>query len=304
MKFEITDTAEFIKQHSCSPVSLGKSGADIYCVDDSMILKYCRRENVESGLWKSFVNEILCCKWFKEIKPDFAAEVLYCRCSEDETVLLMKKYRMLRHEEAGRFRYKIMNALASIHHMDIPAFLPPAEEVPFYMDNPSKKESVYGWKSVLTECGIPLENNEIAGLSDDINGINLKAGKGRRVFTHGDFHCDNILVDSSGNIKICDWQNVSDGDPAGDLSFFLSRLEADGINADEEEIVSAYCREYSLISGFAPDRNEILRSMRLSNLNTSFLFWHRYLHGSTGKRVLEVYHKMLDDYHWLKDQVN
>lgn len=104
-------------------------------------------------------------------------------------------------------------------------------------------------------------------------------------------------MDEENRLIVCDWQNVSVGNPAGDLSFFLSRLCADSTTLDKDRLTALYCAEYA-------DRNpavnpeqyqsELEKAMLLSELNTSFLFWHQHLHGSADERVMGVFGKMAE----------
>ena len=81
---------------------------------------------------------------------------------------------------------------------------------------------------------------------------------------------------------------------SGDISFLISRLSADGYKIDEEAMINQYCRSAERRgSGIQPQEIEI--QMCLSNLNTSFRFWHVYLHDSTAERVAGIYEKMLTD---------
>lgn len=65
---------------------------------------------------------------------------------------------------------------------------------------------------------------------------------------------------------------------------------ADGRPVDVQAALRAYCR-------FAPeaDLQEIAAQMRLANLNTSFRFWHRYLHNCPERRVRGVFAQMAED---------
>ena len=38
-----------------------------------------------------------------------------------------------------------------------------------------------------------------------------------------------------------------------------------------------------------------VHKMCLTNLNTSFRYWHQYLHGSSEERVRDIYEKMVAD---------
>ena len=105
---------------------------------------------------------------------------------------------------------------------------------------------------------------------------------------------ENILQDTQGNIKVLDWQNCGTGHVSGDISFLLSRLSADGYKIDEKRVIDQYCKSAKR-GGNSIQPQEIEIQMSLANLNTSFQFWHHYLHGSTTERVAGIYDKMLAD---------
>ena len=88
---------------------------------------------------------------------------------------------------------------------------------------------------------------------------------------------------------------------SGDISFFLSRLSADGYGIGEKAVIGMYCQSAER-SGSRIQAVEIERQMCLANLNTSFRFWHQYLHGSTAERVAGIYEKMLTDAKTLIEQ--
>ena len=71
----------------------------------------------------------------------------------------------------------------------------------------------------------------------------------------------------------------------------LSRLAADGFEVNKEKAIQMYC-QYSK-SDITQD--EIAMQMSLANLNTSFMFWHNYLHGSSVDTVRDIFGKMVED---------
>ncbi len=107
---------------------------------------------------------------------------------------------------------------------------------------------------------------------------------------HGNFHAENILRDEkSGQLVLCDWQSVSLNHPASDIAFFMSRLQGDGITFDENKIIESYCT--SSKSGIT--KGEIKKQIALANINTTFRYWHYYLHGSPKEFVEGIVKKML-----------
>ena len=117
----------------------------------------------------------------------------------------------------------------------------------------------------------------------------------KRVITHGDFHRENMLTDESGNLLICDWQGIKIGGESEDLSFFMSRLSADGINIDPKCFAENYAKMVLELNGETIDPEPILKHIDAANVITTFMYWHYFLHGNPEERVREVYVKMITD---------
>jgi len=186
---------------------------------------------------------------------------------------------------------KVMDVLAQIHAMPVPAFLPKTNMKPLQLDKDEISQCFYGWRDVIREHGNLFSEETLIGISEKFNAVNKQAYSPKTVCCHGDFHFDNLLSDGNGNMIVCDWQNVSGGHAAGDISFFLSRLSADGFDVRKEKTIQLYCQYAS--ADITPD--EISVRMSLANLNTSFIHWHQYLHGSSAERVQDIWLKMTED---------
>ena len=156
------------------------------------------------------------------------------------------------------------------------------------------KEYVSGWQSVLYEHPGSFSPAPLKEIAEKINHIIRWHAQEKEVLNHGDFHFDNLLMDKQGNVLICDWQGVSVGAASGDLSFFFSRLGADGLNTDIRQAISFYVQEFKRLSGKTLVPEVICRHMDAADVITSFVFWHEYLHGSDVGRVRGIYEKMVD----------
>ena len=154
------------------------------------------------------------------------------------------------------------------------------------------EDCVEGWKSVLAEHPGVFAEEILDDVAANINDIISLKNKEKSALIHGDFHWENILKDDDGNLILCDWQGVKVGGPSEDLSFFLSRLGADGVNIDEDKFLNAYADAYRNISGENLEISDIKKYMWASRIITTFLYWHFFLHGSDADRVKEVYEKM------------
>lgn len=290
----------FLNEHKIEPIDIGKSGASVYSVDETMILKHVKRDNIsEQAVWNSYKMESLMYDWFIKKKISFVPQILYNHQTDDEIILLMKKYRMLRQDEINEvYLRKIIKLLVQIHNLPIPNFLTGHNVKPFSLTDKEIKRCQISWMNVLNEHGDSINKLELEYIANNINEVNQKNFIYQIRFVHGDFHCNNILVNENDEILVCDWQNTGAGDFIGDLSFFISRLSADGYVQREDEIIQLYV-VYANEFGFKISENDIKVSMCLANINTTFLYWHNYLHDSSLERVILIYDKMILDMKWL-----
>lgn len=185
-----------------------------------------------------------------------------------------------------------MAVLARIHTLPLMDFISGNKPEPLLIEDAEIQRCMCGWRAVIAEHGDTFSEGVLLCIAENINDINKNNFSQRRILCHGDFHFDNLLEDDDGNIIVCDWQGISAGHPAGDISFFLSRLAADGYGDMTEAAVQSYCR----FSGTAITPEEITAQMSLANLNTSFVFWHEYLHNGSTERVKQIWSKMLSDF--------
>lgn len=95
-------------------------------------------------------------------------------------------------------------------------------------------------------------------------------------------------------IILCDWQNVLVGHAVDDLSFFISRANADGMQLEKNTFLEKYCKLYSSKTGITVRLEEILHEMAISEVLVSFQFWHHYLHNSDRARVATVFNQMIE----------
>lgn len=150
----------------------------------------------------------------------------------------------------------------------------------------------------MNEHGDLISTNGIVQIANNFNEVNKELFSNHLRLTHGDFHCNNILVNEDGEILVCDWQNTCVGEFVGDLSFFISQLSADGCIQKEDEFILTYAK-YAQELGLEVNKNDLKASMCLANINTTFLYWHEYLQGSSEERVKLIYDKMISDLVWL-----
>lgn len=286
---------ELINAPSARRITVGKSGAEVYDLGDGRVAKHVRRAVLDEQRWQSYLRESLFYSELSGEKYDFLPEIYHNLRTDDEIQLVMKKYRPLERERLdNELLDRVMRVLARIHSLPVPTFLRGESPEPQLLGDEDIKRCCDGWREVLDEHGgFPLER--LAALAEGINDVNARHFDPTRRLCHGDFHFDNLLADENGKIVVCDWQGASQGHVSGDVSFLLSRLSADGYAVDAEQVVAAYCRYAESVSPA-----DVARQMRLANLNTSFLFWHLYLHGADADTVHGIFDKMIEDFEALR----
>ena len=274
-------------------ITLGQSGAHVYELGNTRVLKVAFREEVqEEAVWISYEKEAL---FYEHSSGDFLPKIYVNVHTDREIFLIVEKYQPLERKglDAERLQ-KVMDTLVKIHMLEIPEFLQKEACRPTEFQEDVRIECLKGWQSVLTEHPDAFDEAPLIEIHENINVWNQRFFDTKVCFNHGDFHFENIMWDACGNIAVIDWQNCGIGNRAGDISFLFSRLSADGFRFEQEKLIEMYC-ESALKAGLEVSVKDIRLQMCLVNLNTSFRFWHYYLHGSNRERVQDIYEKMVAD---------
>jgi thiamine kinase-like enzyme len=284
-----------VMQKKMKKISIGQSGADVFELNESQILKHVVRERIKNGMFDTYVREALF--YQSECPKAYLPEVSDVQISEDEIVLVMKKYRNLdRNDFNDELLKAIAGVLAGIHSETVPEFVIENDIRSNEMSENEISDCVKGWHSVLDEHPGKFDGSLIDVVSVKINDIIKWHDSEIRHLSHGDFHWDNLLTDDNGRIIVCDWQGVGLRGASDDLSFFISRLGADGISVDAHTFLTWYAIEYNRLTGENIEADDLEKHIKAANVITSFRFWHLYLHGNDTERVREIYDKMMSDY--------
>ncbi len=288
---------KYLSEHSFTEIRIGQSGADVYEIDGKYVLKHVDRKKTEEEQFVAYTREALFYQYQMTRQKRYLPEVLQADTSENEILILMKKYdRPDRNTVNAELIQKITRALAELHTDETPPFMLQRQGKAEPMSGQRIEECLSGWKCVLEEHPGAFDENRPKEIADKINEIIIRHDSEERVPMHGDFHWDNLLQDENGHILLCDWQGVHLGGVSGDLSFFLSRSGGDGIRIDAEVFLDSYVNGILELSGKQIRRQDIIWHMNAANVITSFAFWHEYLHGSSVERVQDIYGKMIQDF--------
>lgn len=276
-------------------ITVGQSGAEVYELERNQIVKRVRRNGLTSpDVWIAYEREVRFYACFASAGLAFIPKVLDCSAGPDEILLVMKKYRLVSRMDLRLLLPEILETLAAIHALPIPDFLKGAQIGPQRFDAQEITGCMQGWGAVIAEHPGRFSLRALDEVAAHINALNERFFCREPKLVHGDFHFDNLLIDENGSTVVCDWQNVGIGDPSGDLSFLLNRLAADGCPIDSQAAVRHYCN-CAAAAGMRMDPTDVDSRMRLSNVNTSFMFWHQYLRGAEEERVRGIFDRLLAD---------
>ena len=294
------DFKKCLESHTLRTLTQGKSGAEVYLLDDHKIAKFAEKSKLlekENGfaVWESCLKEA---KFYKEKSSGqhaFLPKIYHCEFDEESVQIIMGEYKLIKKESLTDSDFdEIMKLLVQVHELPLPDFLRYEKRGPVEIPEDEIKNCLAGWKTIFdehsSEASDILDFSKIQDMAVYINQLNKDLYSDRSYLCHGDFHAENILCDEkSGQLVLCDWQNVSLNHPASDIAFFMSRLQGDGITFDENKIIDSYCA--SSKSGIT--KEEIKKQMALANINTTFRYWHYYLHGSSKEVVEGIVGKIL-----------
>ena len=272
----------------------GQSGADVYEQDGSLIFKHVVRDRIDNGMFDTYVKEALF--YQSECPRSYLPQVQKVEIFPDEIGIVMKKYDSPDKSDLNEdLLRKIAGVLACIHSGPVPEFLVNDDIKPDVFSKDDIAECVKGWHSILDEHPGEFDDSPIDIISHNINDIISRHASEKKLLSHGDFHWDNILTDEDGTLIVCDWQGVGVRGASNDLSFFMSRLNADGISVDSHSFLTWYALEYNRLTGEDVKADELERHIKAANIITSYRYWHMYLHGNDTERVREIYDRMVSD---------
>ncbi len=291
---------DYIRGNRIKEIRTGQSGADVWEIGNDTILKHIERSRLESSRFDTYSREAL----FYQAKAgtaDYLPQVLNVETSEDEIILLLKKYGSPDRSALDDTLLRgITRTLAMIHTDTVPGFLNADKAPAERLSTGRIKECLDGWKSILDEHPGAFDEAPLKVIAEKINRIIEWHDTEERVLSHGDYHFDNLLTDEQGNILVCDWQGVNLGGASGDLSFFMSRLGSDGVSVDPAFLLQSYADAVLELTGRTVDTAAIAGHIAAANVITSFLFWYQFLRGADTGRVRGIYEKMAGDFRRLE----
>ena len=295
------DINKYLSGNKVAEIKLGQSGANVYEINGDKILKHVQRNMLKNDMFDTYIKEALFYQSKMNNSSKYLPEIFSVELSDDEIIILMKQYSALERSNTDGKIQKIIDTLALIHNDTIPEFLKKSEKRKEPLDKERIEYCLNGWKSVLNEHQKTFDEGALNPIAENINEIINWHNNEDRVLIHGDFHWDNLLITDDERICVCDWQNVNVGGASEDLSFFMSRLGADGIELDSDKMLDMYATAAKETSGKTINPEIVKRHIAAANVITTFEFWHEFLHGNPEDRVKGIFDKLTNDYQMLEN---
>ena len=110
---------QYISDHSPQKITLGKSGADVYALNNGLIAKHIKRSMLnDDSLWETYFNEYRFYQAYSRRDDSCLPKVYYLNGSDDEIQIIMKQYKALDKADFNdTLLKKILETLVDIHHL-------------------------------------------------------------------------------------------------------------------------------------------------------------------------------------------
>jgi hypothetical protein len=150
---KVDNIEDFLSNHKIKKINIGQSGADIYLVDNKYVLKHTVNNKLKNReLFLTFRKEAQLYDSISKNELQCLPEVLYIKENDDEIILLMKSYRIIKHIDVkGDILNKIIKSIAMVHQCRVPDFLLQSKKDVSILSDEQIKNYVTGWKSILNE---------------------------------------------------------------------------------------------------------------------------------------------------------
>ncbi len=163
---------EYLSEHSVAEIRIGQSGADVYEIDGKYVLKHADRKKTDEEQFAAYTREVFFYQYQMTRQKRYLPEVLKADASENEILILMKKYdRPDRNAINAELIQKITRALAKLHTDEAPSFMLQKQGKAEPMSGQRIEECLSGWKCVLEEHPGAFDESQLEEIAGKINEI-------------------------------------------------------------------------------------------------------------------------------------
>lgn len=301
--------SDLVRQHGISqgqptPITNGASGAFVFDIDGKYVAKYTRKSEQNAQTYPMFIKEYDFYRMSSGKGYDFVPDIVFQTISEEEILIVMKKYRNIKIEEWNdELQRRAMRLCARINAMDAAGLHAAHQDIANIGDDYDTyplSVSLGNWKRLHDKFPEHIDAMLLTTMYESFDAVNslAEALAIPKTLCHGDFHPGNFLMDGD-KLILCDWQTVGISKGIGDVAFFINRGTNMGIPMNQGILVDAYHQSILHFANVKIEIEDLYRNIAASDFYVSFKFWAEHLQGSDLGRVLSIYHSMVNSYKML-----
>ena len=289
-------------------IPIGAGGAQVFSVEDKYIVKYVHFAEHDIGTTKGYKKEFSFYKACANKPFAFLPDIIFQTISDDEMLIVMKKYTPIRYNEWNEdLQKRAMELCAIINSVQLTSL----SEV---LDEPEKNNgndpndpyplsvSFDNWTKLHNKYPTHIHADLLKDMYGNYNILDSLSNELEipQTLSHGDFHPENFLRNGD-ELIVCDWQGVCVGRGIGDVAFFISRGTDMGILMDRDKLIGHYHNALMKYANVNTDLSVLHKHIALSEFGISFRFWAQYLQEADLEKVLGIYIAMSDAYKFLME---
>jgi len=281
-----------------SPINIGMSGAVVLSCNDKYVLKYAHSSFIEDTLMNQFRYEYAFYEQYKG-RIDFLPEVVFQTTTDDETLLVFKKYEVIPPERwDSALQQCAMEIIARINALDCTA-----DSADFWMETElvpglyTLMESYDNWKRLCEKFPVQINASVLKEMYENFYKIAAYADEFPipNTFCHGDLASPNFLLDGT-RLLVCDWQSTHIGKGIGGVTFFCARGVDLGLTIDRESLIVCYSEALKKYASVTVTPDMLTRYADIADWLVSFRYAAEYLQDSDIEQVMGCYSGMVNKY--------
>lgn len=294
------------------PIKTGQSCAYVYSVEDKYVIKYysCLPE-------LDFITRMMCQKEYDFYKIcsrkniDFIPEVIFQIASDDEILILMKKYSPIKNEEwTENLQKRAVELYAKINALDMADFNEmflkygklkeelnkivgyKSDGTPIFKDEYPLSRSYQNWESLQEKFSEHIDGSL---LKEMYVNFDKRISPIPETLCHGDWNPNSCLKDGD-KLVICDWAEVGIGKGIDSVTWFIKSGKRWGINMNRDKLIEEYCKALLKYANIEITIDDLHKHFAASDFGIGFTFGAEYLQSADIDSVLISYNKMVHDY--------
>ena len=103
------DINKYLSGNKVSEIRVGQSGANVYEINGEQIIKHVQRNMLKNDMFDTYKKEALFYQSKMNTSSEYLPEILSVELSDDEIIILMKKYAPLERSNSDGELQKVIN---------------------------------------------------------------------------------------------------------------------------------------------------------------------------------------------------